>query len=162
MPDAMPARLSPIWRWLFRVPVHLYRWRLGRLFGCRFLLLIHVGRRTRRRRETLLEVVEYRKEGPEAVVMCARGRNADWLRNIEAAPEIEVVIGGDRFAARHRILATEEAVSVIAGYERRNRPIAPILRRVLSRLAGWPYRGSPEERRRLVAQLPLIAFRLRS
>lgn len=94
--------------------------------------------------------------------MCARGRNADWLRNIEAAPEIEVVIGGDRFAARHRILAAEEAVSVIAGYERRNRLIAPILRRVLSRLAGWPYRGSPEERRRLVAQLPLIAFRLRS
>ncbi|MGH7098883.1 MAG: nitroreductase family deazaflavin-dependent oxidoreductase [Stellaceae bacterium] len=124
----MPARLSPNWRWFFRVPVYLYRWRLGRLLGRRFLLLIHVGRRTGCRRETVLEVMEYRKEGPEAVVMCAFGRNANWLRNIEASPEAGVVIGGERFAARHRILAAQEAVSVVAGYERRNRLIAPIIR----------------------------------
>ena len=47
-------------RWLFRLPVYLYRCHCGGLLGHRFLLLIHRGRRTGRRYETVLEVMEYR------------------------------------------------------------------------------------------------------
>jgi hypothetical protein len=54
------------------------------------LLLINIGHRTGLRRYTVLEIMEYRKEGPEAVVMSAFGPNADWLRNIEATPSPEV------------------------------------------------------------------------
>ena len=103
--------------------------------------------------------MEYRKDGPEAVVMSAFGRNADWLRNIEATPNPEVVIGSQRFIAAHRFLDEQEAVQVIAGYEQRNWVIAPIIRSVLSRLLGWRYNGSTSDRRRLAKQLPLIAFR---
>jgi deazaflavin-dependent oxidoreductase (nitroreductase family) len=151
-----------ILRRLFRAPAHLYRWRCGWLLGHRFLLLIHVGRRTGLRRHTVLKVVEYRKQGPEAVVISAFGRNADWLRNIAATPDPEVVIGSQRFIAACRVLEAEEAAQVFAGYERRNRVIAPIIRSVLRRLLGWRYRGSEEDRRRLVAQLPFIALRPRS
>src|SRR4029077_12076536 len=84
-----------------------------------------VGRRTGLRRHTVLEVLEYRNEGPEAVVMGAFGRNADWLCNIEAASGGEVVIGSRRFAAVHRFLGEAEAVVVITGYEQRNWLIAP-------------------------------------
>jgi deazaflavin-dependent oxidoreductase (nitroreductase family) len=153
------TRLNAALRRLFRAPVYLYRWNLGWLLGHRFLLLIHIGRRTGLRRHTVLEVMEYRKEGPEAVVMSAFGRNADWLRNIEARPGPEVVIGSQHFAATHRFLDEEEAVRVITGYERRNWFIAPIIRAVLSRLLGWPYDRSKNARRRVVAQLPLVAFR---
>jgi hypothetical protein len=69
--------------------------------------------------------------------MSAFGRNADWLRNIEARPGPEVVIGSQYFAATHRFLDEEEAIRVITGYERRNWFIAPIIRAVLSRLLGW-------------------------
>ncbi|HJU17336.1 MAG TPA: nitroreductase family deazaflavin-dependent oxidoreductase [Stellaceae bacterium] len=148
-------------RLLFRAPVYLYRWRCGRLLGRRFLLLIHTGRRTGRRRETVLEVVEYREAGPELVVVSAFGRNADWLRNIAATPGPEVVIGRERFVAAHRLLDPEEAMGVIERYEQRNRLVAPIVRRVLSRLLGWPYRGSASDRRRLVDELPFVAFRPR-
>ena len=55
--------------YFFRAPVYLYRWRLGWLLGHRLLLLTHIGRRTGLRRQTVLEVVEYRKEIPEAVVV---------------------------------------------------------------------------------------------
>jgi len=48
-------------RYLFRVPVYLYRWRLGCLLGNRLLLLTHTGRGTGLRRQTVLEVVEYRE-----------------------------------------------------------------------------------------------------
>jgi hypothetical protein len=60
-------------RHLLRAPVYLYRWRLGPLFGKRFLLLTHTGRRTGVRHQTVLEVMEYREEGPEAVVMSGFG-----------------------------------------------------------------------------------------
>jgi len=149
---------SPL-RTLFRLPVYVYRWRLGWLFGHRFLLLVHLGRRTGRRHETVLEVLEYRKAAREAVVMSGFGRNANWLRNISAGPRCEVAIGAERFVAAHRLLETDEAADVVRAYERRHRLLAPVTRLVLTRLLGWSYHGEAGERRRLVAQLPLIGFR---
>jgi hypothetical protein len=83
---------------------------------------------------------------------------SSWLRNIEATPNPKVVIGSQSFIASHRFLDEEEAVQAIAGYEQRNGVIAPVIRSVLSRFLGWRYRGSASDRRRLVKQLPLIAF----
>ena len=99
---------SMLW-YLFRAPVYLYRWGLGRLFGKRLLLLTHIGRRTGLRRQTLLEVVEYRKDGPEVVVANGFGRDCDWVRNIEAGGGEEVTVGSQHFAAIHRFLSEEEA-----------------------------------------------------
>jgi hypothetical protein len=51
------------------------------------------------------------------------------LRNIEAAPDcVEIVIGSRQFKASYRRLGSDEAIAVIAGYERRNRFIAPLVR----------------------------------
>lgn len=156
----MPSpRLNPILRSLFRAPVYLYRWRCGWLLRRRFLLLIHTGRRTGQKRYAVLEIMQWRVQPVEMVVMSGFGPNADWLRNIEATPGSEIVVGTNHFMATHRLLDTEEAVQVIAGYEQRNRLLAPIVRRVLSRLLGWQYDGSERSRRRAVAQLPLVAFR---
>ena len=158
------ARIAaPDWRATppFRVPVYLYLWKCGWLLGHRFLLLIHIGRRTGLTRHTVLEVLEYRREGPEAIVMSAFGPSVDWLRNIETIPNPEVVIGSRCFIAAHRVLNEEEALRVITGYEQRNWLITPIICRVLSCLLGWHYDGAMDQRRRLVAQLPLITFRPR-
>ena len=57
------TRLNSTLRRLFQAPVYLYRCGGGRLLGHRFLLLIHVGRRSGLRRHTILEVIEYRKKG---------------------------------------------------------------------------------------------------
>ena len=144
--------------YLFRAPIYFYRCGMGWLFGNRLLLLTHRGRRSGLRRQTVLEVVEYRPEGPEVVVVNGF-KDSDWVRNIEATPREEVTVGAHHFVASHRFLGEEEAGRVMAGYERRNRFIAPIVRRGLSWLAGWTYHGSDTERRRLVRQLSLIAFR---
>lgn len=145
-------------RSFLRAPAHLYHWRLGWLFGHRFLLLTHVGRRTGTRFHTVLEVLEYRPQSHEAVVMSGFGRNANWLRNIEANACVEIEIGLNHFRASFRFLDENEAVRVLAGYERRNRFIFPIVRLVLSRLLGWAYCGSDADRRKLVRDLPLVAF----
>ncbi|MGB7586712.1 MAG: nitroreductase family deazaflavin-dependent oxidoreductase [Terriglobales bacterium] len=146
----------------FRAPIYFYRWRLGWLFGKRLLLLTHTGRRTGRRRQTVLEIVEYRRDGPEVVVVNGFGPDCDWLRNIEAKGGEEVAVGSQHFLAWHRFLGEEEAIRVIEGYERRNRFMAPIIRAGFTWLLGWPYDGGENDRRRLVSQLPLLAFRPRS
>ena len=153
-------RKGTLWH-IFRVPVYLYRWHLGWLFGKRLLLLTHTGRRSGLRRQTVLEVVEYRKDGPEVVVANGFGPNSDWLRNIQAKSDEEVTPGYEHFKASHRFLGEEEAVAVIRGYEHRNRLMAPIVRAGFSWLVGWKYRSTDADRRRLVRQIPLLAFRAR-
>jgi len=134
---------------------------LGWLFGKRLLLLAHTGRRSGRRRQTVLEVVEYRKEGPEVVVVNGFGPDSDWVRNIQAKPDEEVTVGSEHFPASHRFLGQDEATAVIRHYEYRNRFIAPIVRAGFSWLVGWKYHSTDDDRRRLVSQLPLLAFRPR-
>ena len=99
--------------YLFRGPLYLYRWRVGWLFGKRLMLLTHTGRHSGRRRQTVLEVVEYRNQGPEVAVVNGFGRDSDWVRNIEAGPGEAVTVAGRHFVASHRFLGEEEATKVI-------------------------------------------------
>ena len=144
---------------LLRGPALLYEWNVGWLLDRRFLLLTHVGRRSGRQYRTVLEVIGTVPESGEVIVVAGFGRSADWYRNVQAASAIEVVVGRDRFAPVHRELDEAEAIAVLADYERRNRWVAPVVRRVLSWLVGWDYNGSDDARRRLVRQLPGVAFR---
>jgi deazaflavin-dependent oxidoreductase (nitroreductase family) len=149
-------------RALLGLPVHLYHARLGVLLGHRFLLLVHTGRKTGLRRETVLEVVRYDPSTRESIVAAGWGRRTGWLHNVEAGMAHEVRTARQRFAPAHRILPPGEAERIFADYERRNRLIAPIVRAVLSRLLGWRYDGTPASRRRAVEQLALVGFRPRS
>jgi hypothetical protein len=109
-------------------------------------------------RQTVLEVVEYRKNGPEVIVVSGF-QNSDWVRNIEATSGEQVTVGTQHFVATHRFLGEDEAMKVMKEYERRNRFIAPVVRRGLSWIVGWPYHATEDDRRKLVRQLPMIAFR---
>jgi deazaflavin-dependent oxidoreductase (nitroreductase family) len=133
--------------------------RLGWLLDSRFLLLTHAGRRSGREYRTVVEVVGRLPRSGEYVVMAGFGHSADWLQNLRAGGGREVAVGHRRFRPALRELDEDEAAAVLAGYERRNRLIAPVVRRVLSRLVGWRYTGTDEQRRRLVAERPLVAVR---
>jgi deazaflavin-dependent oxidoreductase (nitroreductase family) len=151
-------RPGPVTRRILRAPSLLYRWHAGWLLGRRFLLLTHVGRRSGRRYQTVLEVLGTRPESNEIVVLAALGRSAQWYRNLRANGSVEVAMGARRFRAAYRELDEPEAAAVLADYERRNRWATPVVRRVLSRLVGWTYDGSDEARHRLVRELPLVAL----
>ena len=144
---------------MLRAPARLYDWDAGWILGRRFLRLTHVGRRTGRRFETMLEVIGEDRSSHEVIVLAGLGRSAQWYRNLLAGGPSEVAIGRERFKPSYRVLDPGEAVAVLAGYERRNRYLAPILRRVLSWLVGWHYDGTPAKRLQLVSELPMVAFR---
>ena len=144
---------------LLRAPARLYDLRMGWVLGRRFLRLTHVGRRSGRLYRTVLEVVGENRALSEVIVVAGLGRSAQWYRNLQVREAVEVAIAGERFAPVHRELSMNEAAAVFADYERRNRYLAPLIRRVLSWLVGWRYDGTEPARRRLVAELPLIGLR---
>lgn len=152
-------RPGPTLTRVLRAPTRLYDWHAGWIFGRRFLRLTHVGRRTGRQYQTMLEVVGEIRARHEVVVVAGLGHSAQWYRNLLADKATEVAIGRERFAPLHRELDQTEAATVLAGYERHNRYIAPIIRRVLSWLVGWHYDGTPAKRLQLVSELPMIALR---
>lgn len=156
----MPQPTPPNWLLtVFRLPRHLYDHRLGWVLGQRFLLLRHTGRRSRRTYATVLEIVRHSDAGPEYVVVSGRGERADWLRNLDAGGPATMTVGRRTYPIVHRLLDAEEAIGVLAAYERRNRLIAPVLRRLLAALVGAPYRGTDADRRMLVAELPFVGLR---
>jgi hypothetical protein len=108
---------------------------------------------------TPLEVVGPGTMPGEVLVLAGFGRGSDWLRNVQAGCAAEVAIGRHRFVPLWRELEERAAAEALAAYEHRNRWMAPVVRRLLGRLAGWHYDGTPESRRRLVRELPIIAFR---
>jgi hypothetical protein len=76
--------LGPNFRWLeskpagalrlaFRLPIYLYRLNLGWMLGHRFLLFVHLGRKSGLLRETVLEVILYDPATRESVVLSAWG-----------------------------------------------------------------------------------------
>ncbi len=152
-------RSGPLARWLLRAPAHVHDWNLGWLLGDRFLLLTHIGRRTGRPHRTVLEVIGTRPAAGEVLVLAGLGRSANWYRNLQAHRTAEVMIGRRRYQATHRTLDEDEAVAALAGYESRNRVVAPIVRRVLSRLVGWRYDATDQGRHRLARELPIVALR---
>lgn len=150
---------GPGLRALMRLPGLLYRFGLGGLLGHRFLQLRHTGRRSARQHTTVLEVLAWDPASREAAVLSAYGRTSDWYLNVRKDPHVDVVIGRDRYTAVARELEVESAEAVFAEFERRNRFAGLLIRVVLSGLLGWRYYGTPAQRRRLVEQLPVVAFR---
>lgn len=146
-------------KWVFRAPLALYTAHGGWLLGHRFLLLRHRGRRSGRLYRTVLEVVAWRADTREAIVMSGFGASSQWYKNVLAGGATEVQIARLRFVPLVRPLEQEEAMAVLADYERRHRIAAPVVRAVLGRLLGFRYDGSDAARLRAVQTLPLIAFR---
>ena len=151
--------MSPWLRRVFAAPDALYRHGMGRVLGRRFLQLTHVGRRSGAEHTVVLEVVRYDRDTGEAVVVSGFGEGAQWLRNLRANEDARISFGRTPRRAKVRFLEPDEAVDVMTGYERRYGILRPLLRRTLTLLVGFEYRGTDEDRRRLVERLPLVAFR---
>lgn len=107
---------SGLLRWGLRMPVWLYRLRLGRLLGRRFVMITHTGRKSGRPHQTVLEVVRHDPATGVVMVASGWGEKADWLRNILKTPAVTVHIGHQRFEAVAARLTVEAAADELCDY----------------------------------------------
>jgi len=145
-----PAGLT---RSLFRIPIHLYRLRLGWLFGSRLLLLNHIGRVSGKPRQTILEVAEH--DGDSYVVASGRGPTAAWYRNIVHTPDVTIQVGTRTIPVTAIPLDKDEGAQVFVRYGSRHRTAAKY---VLPRVLGFSVDGSDADFRAVGQQLPFIRF----
>ena len=145
-----PAGLT---RFLFRIPIHLYRLRLGWLFGSRLLLLNHIGRVSGKPRQTVLEVAE--RDGDSYVVASGWGPTAAWYCNILHTPDVTIQVGTRTIPVTAIPLDKDQGAQVFVRYGSRHRTAAKY---VLPRVLGFSVDGSDADFRAVGQQLPFVRF----
>jgi len=145
-------------RLAIRLPIWLYRLRLGWLLGDRFLMLTHIGRKTGQPHQTVLEVVRHDQATGDYIIASGWGERADWFRNIQKNPHVLVASGERRREAIAEQLPVAGAAEELCDYTRRH----PHAVRALSRLMiGERLSGSVEDCRRLAERVPILMLRAR-
>jgi deazaflavin-dependent oxidoreductase (nitroreductase family) len=147
-----PGRLA---RALMRTPVAVYDRGWGRLFGHVFVLIVHEGRRTGLRRETVAMAATYDPATREVIVCSAWGPDAQWLRNLQARPALRIEIGRESYAPEQRFLTEEEGIAAT----RRFVAAHPWRSRLIARVLGWGDLTSATGVRAVTRSHPFVAFR---
>jgi deazaflavin-dependent oxidoreductase (nitroreductase family) len=132
MRTAGPARRR-FSRAVVRAPILVYRCGLGWLFGRRLVLLTHVGRRSGRPRQVVLEVVGRGSTPGSYIVASGYGSRAHWYRNVLAHPEVTYQVGRRRRDGWAYPLPSAESGRRLAGYAGRRPRSAAALMRMLDR-----------------------------
>jgi deazaflavin-dependent oxidoreductase (nitroreductase family) len=119
-------------RAVLRAPTLLYRARLGRVLGGRFVLLEHTGRRSGVVHQNVLEVVDHDDAFSRVVVCSGWGERSDWYRNVVADPNVSFESKGVRHRGVARRLAPTEAEVALQRYgERHPHALAALARRMI-------------------------------
>lgn len=147
-----PTGLS---RLVYRLPIHVYRLGLGRIFGSRLLLLQHVGRRTGMQRQSVLEVVEHDRTDGSFVVASGWGASSAWYRNVVHTPAVSIQVANRTLAVTAVPIPAEEGEDVFARYVGHH-PIAA--KWLLPRLQGIAVDGSQADFRAVGRHLPFVRF----
>ena len=79
----------------------LYAIGLGRVIGGFILLLTTTGRKSGMKRVTPLQ---YERIGDDYFLGAARGLKADWVRNIQSNPRVEVRVGAKQFEGQAEVV----------------------------------------------------------
>ena len=130
----------------FRLPVWLYRFKMGWLMGKRMIYFEHVGRSSGIKRRSVVEIIRYDQEKDIYFVVSGYGEKADWFRNIMKTPQV---------SANVERLSQERALEEFQDYARRN----PKMFKYLGNLIGINLEGKEEEIEQLSQILPVIAFK---
>ena len=141
-----------------RLPIWLYRAHLGWLLDDRFLMLTHIGRKSGRPRQVVLEVVNHDKPTDTYLVASGWGEKSDWFRNIQKTPKVTIHAGHRRLEAIAVQLPVDEAERQLRDYAQRHRiAFAELSAMILGRRLA----GTDEDFAYLAHAVPLVALRPR-
>lgn len=159
MSDTTVGRQPPrgFMRWLFRLPIGLYRMHLGWVLGGRFLLLRHIGRKSGLPRQTVVEVVCHAAADDTYIIASGFGERTDWLRNLAHNPDVTIEVGRRKLAVRAQRLTLDEASAELRAYARRY----PRAAQALGRFMGVTLDGSEAGVAAAAQAIPVVALRPR-
>jgi deazaflavin-dependent oxidoreductase (nitroreductase family) len=151
--DAPPGKAL---RLGLRLPIWLYRARLGWMLGDRFLMLTHTGRNSGLPRRTVIEVVQHDKRTDTYFAVSGWGEKSDWCRNIRKSPMVTIHVGRRKFRSHAEFIAPERAINLLEAYAR-DHPTA--FRELSGLFLGQHLMPDSDAPRELAKKMPMVAFR---
>ena len=103
-------------RLFFRIPVYFYRSGLGWLFGKRFVLINHVGRKSGTPYQNVVEVVEREKESGNIIVVAGYGEQTQWYKNLKNQPDTTIQLGNRKVPVSVVLISPQDGEEIIARY----------------------------------------------
>lgn len=132
----------------------LYAIGLGPLVGRIVLLLTTTGRRSGRKRVTPLQ---YEEIDGVYYLGAARGLKADWLRNIQANPRVELRVGAKRFQGCAEVVTDPAQFADFMEVRLARHP--RMIGLILEKAHGLPRRPSREQLESLAANEAMVIVR---
>ena len=142
---AFDKRPSLLLRFFFKVPVWLHKMGLAgweRLVGAQWMLITTIGRKTGRRRDAMVDVMDYDKATDTYYIEAAYGARADWYKNMQSNPIFEAQVGRRKFKARAGALSTEGAGDMLVQFYRNK----PAYTRSVMAMAGMKFKDEDDLR----------------
>lgn len=142
-------------RFGLRLPIWLYRLKLGWLLDNRFLMLTHTGRKSGLPHETVIEVVRYEKATDTYYAVSGWGEKADWYQNIRKSPQVTIQAGGRKFHAVAEFIPLEKATKIMEDYAREH---SLAFSELSGLFLGEHMKPDRDAARRVAAKMPMVAF----
>lgn len=153
----MHKRPSGLLKFFFKVPIFFHKIGFGgweKLIGAQWMLITTTGRKTGKRRENMVDVMDYDKAKDTYYIEAAYGARADWYKNIQSNPIFEAQVGKRKFKARAGALTTNGASEMLIQFYRQK----PVYTRSVMAMAGMKFTGE-DELRELGKNLTLLAVK---
>ena len=111
-------------------PKLIFKLRLSRLYGSRFAMITHRGRKSGKPHTVILETADGSPKSGRLIYIVAYGKRAQWYKNLRAAPAVSLEIRGKVYEQpRHEFLDREGTERAIASYWSRYPRLARFLAR---------------------------------
>lgn len=121
------------------------------MFGKRFVMLEHVGRKSGEIRRTVLEVVVNDEDA--IYVAAAWGEKAQWLQNVRADPNVAFHLGSKKYRCSAEMVPKATAVTLMGRYADEH-PKA--LDKLSSFMLDEPGETAEEQAARIGAAIPFV------
>jgi deazaflavin-dependent oxidoreductase (nitroreductase family) len=150
--------LEPPRGWLkffFKIPVYVARMGFAgweRLIGVEWMLLTTVGRKSGKKRYSMVDVLVHDKGTDTYFIEVGFGKRSDWYRNIKASPVFNAQVGRRKFCATAEELPMERTADVMVDFVRRR----PEYARSVMKLVGITF-TTEEELRKMASHWLLLA-----
>jgi len=149
---------SGLLRLMLRLPIALYRLKLGWLLGERFLLVQHIGRRSGKIQKTVVEVIGHDQSSDTYYIASGWGHRSSWYQNLLAMPATTIQIGRRKLNVCAETLPPFIGAQVLLDYCQKHPLAACRLSRLMMGL-NMVEASSGELERIVQESLPILALR---
>jgi deazaflavin-dependent oxidoreductase (nitroreductase family) len=142
-------------KFFFKIPVAVARMGFAgweRLIGVEWMLLTTVGRKSGKKRYSMVDVLLHDEKTDTYFIEVGFGKNSDWYRNIQAQPNFEAQVGRRKFKASAEALPCEKTADVMVEFVRKR----PAYAKSVMKMVNITFTNE-EELRRMASQWMLLA-----